>query len=119
MSNVTLFDLDELTEPWEPIPAEFDETVHFAKAIASAAEWKRYIARTRCCECGGLIAKLQWSEPAAGGASHGVAWVVCDDCFPLRECARTGRHRWHAGRDHDDLARAQAKRRAAYLRSIR
>lgn len=129
MTDVALFDLDELTEPWEPIylPEIEDFGWHSDTSISqiplhadgtkiSKAEWDAFLKAGRCRDCGRKGCFDQ------GGAARGQAWQRCNDCDALHQCEHAHElhgqyaHNWHAGRDHVDLVRAQAKRRAAYRR---
>lgn len=137
MSTV-LFDLDDFEETrtewepvWEPTIEDFGwhwppvslvgSALHRDGKPVTKAEWKIYLDAARCRDCGRRCAMNQ------GGAGEGHGFRVCDDCAQLDGCLTRKHDRgpdWHVSHwgdshpaaDHDRLVKAQAKRRAAYLR---
>jgi hypothetical protein len=80
----------------------------------------RALTEERCRDCGRKAGHNQ------GGSDHTGIFMVCDDCATLDACLIRKHDRgpeWHVSHwgdmhradEHDELARAQAKRRRAYL----
>ena len=114
MTNYALFELDEVTAPWEPIVRNGVNILSMLQA-----------QEPRCRDCG----RKGGSGHCCGGADERGIWDLCDDCASLdgcltRESSQTPGHhcsRWgitHSLAEHDRLLAAQAKRRAAYLRKV-
>jgi hypothetical protein len=80
----------------------------------------RAVVRELCRDCG---RKAGYNQ---GGSDHVGIFMVCDDCASLDRCTTRQHNRgadWHVSHwgdshradEHDELVRAQAKRRARYL----
>lgn len=98
---------------WEPIVNRWDQP-DLARLVG---------AFVLCRDCG---AKANYNQGGAGGEG---TYMVCDPCAQLDACT-TRKHdcgpEWHVSHwgevhradEHESLARAQAKRRAAYRHRV-
>lgn len=111
MSDLALFDLDE-APAWVPI-ARHGVTI------------QSLVQEPRCRDCG---RKGGSGSHGCGGADRRGIWDLCDDCASLDGCLTRESHTpgmhcssWgitHPATEHDAMVKAQAKRRAAYLRKV-
>ena len=112
-----LFDLDDVTPPWEPIyrnpPAGIFE---------NRSRWAAWAAThpSRCRDCGDLMTRLPWTHGCSGARPDLGLFDLCDDCATLDFVPDTDRSRWGisaTARELHHLRELQAKRRAAHRRT--